>query len=173
MQRRVNRRETEALVARLRQSIPGLVMRTTFIVGFPGESESEFEELHAYIRDARFERAGVFTYSHERDTPAARLEGHLPEELKAERRDRLMQAQQAVAFEWSNAQVGKEMEVLLDGPDPDMPQHFLARGPQDAPDIDAVVRIKGKNLRPGDLVRVKISAADGYDLVGRPLGHGR
>jgi ribosomal protein S12 methylthiotransferase len=173
MQRRVNRRETEALVARLRQSIPGLVMRTTFIVGFPGETQSEFEELHAYVRDACFERAGVFTYSHERDTPAARLEGHLPEETKAERRDRLMQAQQAVAFEWSNAQVGKEMEVLLDGPDPDMPQHFLARGPQDAPDIDAVVRIKGKNLQAGDLVRVKISAADGYDLVGRTLGQGR
>jgi ribosomal protein S12 methylthiotransferase len=173
MQRRVNRRETEALVARLRQSVPGLVMRTTFIVGFPGETEAEFEELHDYIREARFERAGVFTYSHERDTPASRLEGHLPEAVKIDRRDRLMQAQQAIAFEWSDRQVGKEMEVLLDGPDPDMPQHFLARGPQDAPDIDAVVRLKGKNLQPGDLVRIKITAADGYDLVGRPLGHGR
>jgi ribosomal protein S12 methylthiotransferase len=173
MQRRVNRQETERLVGKLREKIPGLVMRTTFIVGFPGETEAEFEELHAYVREARFERAGVFTYSYERDTPAVRLEGHLPEEMKAERRDRLMQAQQAVAFAWSNAQVGKEMEVLLDGPDPEMPSHFLARGPQDAPDIDAVVRLKGKNLHAGDLVRVKITAADGYDLVGRPLGQGR
>src|SRR5206468_9301481 len=100
MQRKVDRRGTEELLARLRQAIPDLALRTTFIVGFPGESDAEFEELCAFVREARFERAGVFPYSLEPGTPAARLPDHLPEEVKAQRRDRLMAAQQAVAFAW-------------------------------------------------------------------------
>jgi ribosomal protein S12 methylthiotransferase len=173
MQRRVNRLATEELLARLRGAIPGLVLRTTFIVGFPGETEQEFEELVAFVRQARFERAGVFPYSFEPGTPATRLDGHLPEEVKAERRDRLMQAQQEVAFAWTAAQVGKEVEALVDGADPDVPNHVLARSHADAPDIDCVVRVKGKNLYAGDLVRVKVTAADGYDLAGRAVGAGR
>jgi ribosomal protein S12 methylthiotransferase len=173
MQRRVDRLATEELLARLRGAIPGLVLRTTFIVGFPGETEQEFEELVAFVRQARFERAGVFPYSFEPGTPATRLDGHLPEEAKAERRDRLMQAQQEVAFAWTAAQVGKEIETIVDGPDPDVPNHVLARSQADAPDIDCVVRVKGKNLHAGDLVRVKVTAADGYDLAGRVLGTGR
>jgi ribosomal protein S12 methylthiotransferase len=167
MQRRVNRAETEELLVRLRNAIPSLALRTTFIVGFPGETEPAFEELLAFVKAARFERAGVFPYSFEPGTPATRLEGHLPEEVKAERRDRLMAAQQDVAFAWSRGQVGKELNVLIDGPDPEVPNHALARSYADAPDIDGVVRVKGKRLHPGDLVRVKVTAADGYDLVAR------
>jgi ribosomal protein S12 methylthiotransferase len=170
MQRRVTRDATEALLGRLRVAVPNLTLRTTFIVGFPGETDAEFEELAAFVRDARFERCGVFPYSLEPGTPAERLPGHLPEAVKLERRDRLMAIQQQVAFDWSAAQVGREVEVIVDGPDPEFANHVHARGVADAPEIDGLVRVKGKNLRPGDLVRAKVTAADGYDLAARAVG---
>jgi ribosomal protein S12 methylthiotransferase len=173
MQRRVNRATTEDLLARLRSAIPNLALRTTFIVGFPGETDAEFEELVAFVRATRFERAGVFPYSFEPGTPATRLDGHLPEETKLERQKELMEAQQEVAFEWSKAQIGREMEVLIDGPDPEIPNHSLGRSHADAPEIDGLVRVKGKGLHAGDLVRVKVTAADGYDLAGRAVSTGR
>jgi ribosomal protein S12 methylthiotransferase len=173
MQRRVNRSATEDLLGRLRQKLPQLTLRTTFIVGFPGETEAEFEELRSFVESTRFERVGVFPYSVEPGTPAIRLDGHLGEEVKLERRNRLMETQQEVAFAWSKQQVGREIEVIVDGPDPEIPNHVLARGHADAPDIDGLVRVKGKNLRAGDLVRVKVTAADGYDLAARALGTGR
>ncbi|MGE3805253.1 MAG: 30S ribosomal protein S12 methylthiotransferase RimO [Gemmataceae bacterium] len=169
MQRRVNRTETEELLGRMRTAIPELVLRTTFIVGFPGETEAEFDELVDFVQETGFERVGVFPYSYEPGTPSVKLDGHLPEEVKEERRDRLMAAQQERAFEWSAAQVGKEMQVIIDGPDPEIPNHSLARSHADAPDIDGLVRVKGKGLQPGDLVRVKIMGADGYDLAARLL----
>jgi ribosomal protein S12 methylthiotransferase len=169
MQRRVNRAGTEELIARLRSAIPGLTLRTTFIVGFPGETEAEFQELADFAVAQRFQRVGVFPYSFEPGTPATKLDGHLPDEIKNERRDQLMQLQQTIALEWSLAQVGKQCEVIVDGPDPEVPNHALARGHADAPEIDCLVRVKGKNLRPGDLVEVKVTAADGYDLVGRAV----
>lgn len=173
MQRRVNRAGTEELLHKLREGIPGLALRTTFIVGFPGETEEEFEELVDFVRETGFERAGVFPYSYEPGTPATRLDGHLPDEVKLERQRRLMEVQQEVAFDWTRRQVGRELEVLIDGPDPELPNQALARSYADAPDIDGVVRVKGKRLRPGDLVRVKITGADGYDLAARALGPGR
>jgi ribosomal protein S12 methylthiotransferase len=173
MQRRVKRAETEDLLMRLRTAIPGLVLRTTFIVGFPGETEAEFEELVEFANQARFERVGVFPYSFEPGTPATRLDGHLPEEVKLDRRNRLMETQQQVALRWARDQVGKEIEVIIDGPDPEVPNHHHARSAADAPEIDCLVRVKGKALEAGDLVRVKVTAADGYDLAGRALGAGR
>ena len=161
------------MLARLRAAIPGLALRTTFIVGFPGETDAEFEELADFVQATRFERLGVFPYSFEPGTPATQLDGHLPEEVKEQRRDRLMQIQQTIALEWSQAQVGKQLLTIVDGPDPEVPNHVLARGHADAPEIDCVVRVKGKNLHPGDLVDVKITAADGYDLVGRTIGQAR
>jgi ribosomal protein S12 methylthiotransferase len=173
MQRRVNRSATEDLLHRLRSAIPDLALRTTFIVGFPGETEAEFEELVDFVRATRFERVGVFPYSFEPGTPATRLDGHLPVEVKLQRQQRLMAVQQEVAFDWSRRQVGRELEVLIDGPDPEVPNYTLARSYADAPDIDALVRVKGKNLHAGDLVRVKITGADGYDLAARALSPGR
>jgi ribosomal protein S12 methylthiotransferase len=170
MQRRVNRASTEELLQRLRRAIPNLTLRTTFIVGFPGETEAEFEELAAFVRAQRFERAGVFPYSFEPGTPATRLDGHWPEEVKQQRRARLMEVQQEVALDWSRQQKGRELEVIIDGPDPEVPNHVLARSHADAPDIDCVVRVKGKGLRAGDLVRVKVTTADDYDLVARAIG---
>jgi ribosomal protein S12 methylthiotransferase len=169
MQRKVGRAATEELLARLRAAVPGLVLRTTFIVGFPGETDAEFEELCDFVRRARFERAGVFPYSLEPGTPAARLPDQLPEEVKARRRDRLMAAQQEVAFAWAAVQVGREVEVIVDGPDPEVPGVVLGRSHADAPEIDCAVRLKGKNLRPGDLVRARVTAADGYDLAARAI----
>jgi ribosomal protein S12 methylthiotransferase len=169
MQRRVNRAETEEVLARLRGAIPNLTLRTTFIVGFPGESEAEFEELCEFVGAARFERAGVFPYSLEPGTPAARLPDHLPEEAKSERRDRLMEVQQEVAFAWARQQVGKEIEAIVDATDPEVPGHVLARSHADAPEIDCTVRVKGRNLRPGDLVRARVTGADGYDLMARAV----
>jgi ribosomal protein S12 methylthiotransferase len=173
MQRRVNRASTEELIGKLRRAMPDLALRTTFIVGFPGETEAEFEELVEFVKASRFERVGVFPYSFEPGTPATRLDGHLPEEVKEERRGRLMEAQQEVAFRWSQAQVGRELDVIIDGPDPELPSHAQGRSYADAPDIDGLVRVKGKRLRAGDIVRAKVTGADGYDLAARALGAGR
>jgi ribosomal protein S12 methylthiotransferase len=169
MQRRVNRAETEELLSRLRRAIPDLALRTTFITGFPGETEAEFSELCDFVQASRFERVGVFPYSLEPGTPAARLPDHVPEEVKQQRRDRLMEIQQEIAFAWTREQVGKELEVIVDGPDAEVPGHMLARGAADAPDIDCVVRLKGKGLRAGDLVRARVTGADGYDLAARAI----
>jgi ribosomal protein S12 methylthiotransferase len=173
MQRRVNRATTEELIGKLRSGIPELAMRTTFIVGFPGETDAEFEELMEFVKASRFERVGVFPYSFEPGTPATRLDDHLPEEVKQERRDRLMEAQQEVAFRWSQEQVGRELEVIIDGLDPEVPGHALGRSYADAPEIDGLVRVKGKRLHAGDVVRVKVTGADGYDLAARAVGPGR
>jgi ribosomal protein S12 methylthiotransferase len=169
MARRVTRAETEELIRKLRKAIPNLALRTTFIVGFPGETEEQFQELCDFVARAEFQRAGVFTYSREPGTPAERLEDHLPEEVKQERRGRLMAIQQRVAFAWSQAQVGKEMDVLIDEADAQTPGWHLGRSYADAPEIDGTVRVKGKGLMPGDLVRAKITAADGYDLLAKSL----
>ena len=114
MQRRVGREETLTLVSKLRQRIGDLVLRTTLITGFPGETDEQFEELVEFVRQQKFERLGVFTYSLEPDTPAARLPDHLPETTKVARRNRLMTEQQAIAFAWNDACRGRQLEVLID-----------------------------------------------------------
>jgi ribosomal protein S12 methylthiotransferase len=144
MSRRVTRQQTVDLIGKLRESIPGLVLRTTFIVGFPGETDEHFEELCDFTKTMHFERAGVFTYSFEPGTPATKLPGHLSEEVKNARRDRLMEVQQSVAFQWSKKQVGQTLDVLIDGPDPELPGWWLGRSYADAPDIDPVVKVKCK-----------------------------
>ena len=127
-------------------------------------------ELGVSHADFRFERVGVFPYSLEPGTPAEKLDGHVPEEVKAARVAAVMEVQQKVAFGWAAGQVGKELPVVIDGPDPEFANHQRGRTWADAPEIDCAVRVKGKNLRPGDFVRVKVAAADGYDLVARAVG---
>lgn len=171
MNRRHTRSQTEAIVDRLRASVPNLVLRTTFIVGFPGETEAEFEELLDYVKTAKFERLGVFPYSFEPDTPAAKLPGHLPDEVKNERRDRVMAAQQEIAFDFNRSLVGRDLDVLIDGPatDPALAAAGLMVGRTyaDAPDVDGVCYVEGPDLEPGDLVRCAIVGTSGYDLVAR------
>jgi ribosomal protein S12 methylthiotransferase len=167
MNRRHTRAETESIIGRLRASIPGLVLRTTFIVGFPGETEGEFEELLAFVAATRFERLGVFTYSYEPGTPAIRLPDHCSEEVKAERREQVMAAQQPIAFGFNQSLVGRQLDVLIDGPSPQIPDGWLGRTYADAPDVDGVTHVEGASLQPGDLARCTIVAADGYDLIAR------
>jgi ribosomal protein S12 methylthiotransferase len=173
MQRRVNRYETEQLLAKLRFGIPNLVMRTTFITGFPGETDADFDELVEFVREQRFERLGVFTYSFEADTPAARLPGHLPEEVKAERRDRLMEVQQEIAFSWNDAQIGRRRDVLVDSAVPEEKNAWVGRSYADAPDVDGVVFVTGSRLTAGAIVSCEIVARSGYDLVGVAVGDPR
>jgi len=169
MQRRVNRRETEVLLERIRRQIPDVVMRTTMIVGFPGETDEQFAELCQFVEKQEFERLGVFTYSFEPDTPAARLEGHLDEETKEARREHLMAIQQEIAFEYSERQVGQRLEVLLDAPLPEEEDVWLGRTIADAPEIDGAVYVTGEGLGEGQLVTCEIVSAQGYDLVGAPV----
>ena len=170
MLRRVDRTETETLLKKLRSELPDLALRTTFIVGFPGETEREYEELKEFVAATKFERLGVFPYSLEPGTPAEKLDGHIPEEVKAARVAGIMEVQQKVAFGWAQSQVGREHPVVIDGLDPEFANHFRGRTYADSPDIDCAIRVKGKGLRPGDFVRVKVTADDGYDLVGRAVG---
>jgi ribosomal protein S12 methylthiotransferase len=173
MQRRVNRRTTQELLAKLRETIEGLVLRTTLIAGFPGETEEQFDELVEFVRHERFERLGVFSYSLEADTPAARLEGHLPEDVKAARRERLMAEQQQIAFAWNADQVGRRRDVLLDAGVAGEKNAWIGRSAADAPDVDPVVYVTGKNLRPGQMLECEIVATSDYDLVGVAVGKPR
>jgi ribosomal protein S12 methylthiotransferase len=173
MQRRVSRQETETLLATLRQRIPNLVMRTTFITGFPGETDAEFAELVEFVGRQRFERLGVFTYSLEPDTPAARLPDHLPEDVKEERRNQLMAVQQQVAFDWNDAQIGRRLDVLIDSAVPGEPNAWIGRSYADAPDVDGVVYVTGEKLSTGALVPCEIVARNDYDLVAAQIGHPR
>jgi ribosomal protein S12 methylthiotransferase len=167
MNRRHTRAETEAILGRLRGAIPGLVMRTTFLVGFPGETEADFEELLEFVSTAKFERLGVFPYSFEPDTPSAKLPGHLPPEVKAERRDRVMAAQQPNAFAFNESLVGRTLDVLIDGPGVDGRPGWTGRTFADAPDVDGLVFVSGSNLESGDLVSCEIVGTEGYDLLAR------
>ncbi len=173
MARKVNRNETETLLAKLRAGIPGLSMRTTFITGFPGETEEQVDELAEFIQQQRFERAGVFTYSYEPSTPSANLPGHLSEDVKEDRRNRLMAAQQEVVFERNDQLVGQQIEVILDVPVEGQANAWIARSHADAPDVDSVVYVTGEGLSSGQIVPVEIVQAHEYDLIAAAVGEPR
>jgi ribosomal protein S12 methylthiotransferase len=173
MQRRVNRADTIDLLAKLRDRIPNLVMRTTIITGFPGETQEEHEELAEFIAEQKFERLGVFTYSFEPDTPAAKLPDHLSEEVKNERRDELMEVQQDVAFDWNDAQVGRKLDVIIDSAVPDEENAWIGRSYADAPDVDGVVYVTGEGISTGSMVPCEIVARSDYDLVGVAIDNPR
>jgi ribosomal protein S12 methylthiotransferase len=174
MQRRVNRTATEDLLGKLRTRIPGLVLRTTFITGFPGETDPQFAELVEFVRQWRFERVGVFTYSLEPDTPAARLDGHLPEAVKTARRDELMRVQQGIAHDHARRQVGRTLDVIVDKRSDERPDVWIARTKADAPDIDCVTWLTAAGSetgRPltGQILPAEVVAAAGYDLAAVPV----
>lgn len=164
MQRRVNSEQTKELVGKLRERIPNLVMRTTFIAGFPGETDAQFEELRDFVAETRFERMGVFTYSLEPGTPAVKLDGHLPEEVKEQRRDELMALQQQIAFEHAESLIGFELDVLIDEQVEE--GVWVGRTFADAPEIDSSVFVSGGDLQPGDMIPVEIVDRQDYDLIG-------
>jgi ribosomal protein S12 methylthiotransferase len=169
MSRRVTRESTIEMVTMMRQTIPNLVLRTTMIAGFPGETDEQFDQLEEFVDSMHFERLGVFTYSIESDTPAARLDEHLPERIKKERRKRLMAVQQKNAFEWCAKQQGKRLNVLLDKPVDGASNSWIGRSYADAPDVDACVFVtpsEDLQLRAGDMVECEIVSSKEYDLIG-------
>jgi ribosomal protein S12 methylthiotransferase len=170
MRRRVNRAEIERLLDRLRERIDSLVLRTTLIAGFPGESEEQFEELLEFVRQRRFERLGVFAYCDEPGTAAADFGGQLSAEVKQSRRDQLLAAQQEIAFAWNSSQVGRRIDILIDRDIPGERHAYLGRSYADAPEVDGVVYVTGKGLSPGQIVPAEIVAFREYDLIGAAVG---
>ncbi len=176
MARRVSPEDTRRLITRLRERIDDLVLRTTFITGFPGETDEQFEELVEFVQASRFERLGVFTYSLEPDTPAAKLPGHLPDEVKAQRRDQLMAVQQQLAFDWCKSQIGNALEVIIDRPVDESKNVWIGRTFADAPDVDAVAYVTGRPRHPlaaGQIVPVEVVSHQEYDLVATAIGAAR
>lgn len=166
MGRRTSQEQLRTMIAHMREAIPDLVLRTTLITGFPGETEQDFAELFDFVDEMEFERLGVFTYSPEEDTPAAGFPGQVPEEEKNRRRDALMELQQAIAFERSASMVGKVLEVMIEGKVADEPA-YVGRSYMDAPNVDGYVFVNtGELLMSGDFVRVRITGSVEYDLIG-------
>ena len=165
MGRKITRAKTEALLSALRARVPGIALRTTFIVGFPGETDKDFSELLNFVRQARFDHLGAFMYSDEDGTPAARLPGKIPETVKRERRHALMSLQQGISKEKLAACKGTELTVLIEGPALNPRYAVQARSQFQAPEVDGVVLLKEK-LPAGSLVRVKIQRPLTYDLIG-------
>ncbi len=169
------KRETDGtyirrLVARFREQIPGVAIRTTFIVGFPGETDGQTEELAEFMRETRFERVGIFPYSPEPKTSAERMPDQVPEEVRKERLNRLMKLQQEISAENNQKLVGKEIEVMVDEPDPSDPQVYIGRTFADAPEVDNQVFVKSAVfLSKGQFVRAKVVDSYEYDLVAEIL----
>lgn len=165
MNRRMGSTELKSLVKKLRDRIPGVVIRTTFIAGLPGEGEDEFAELCDFVREQRFERLGCFSFSPEEDTPAFNME--FPDEDQRKRRaEHIMDLQRSIAEEISASNIGQTLTVLCEGYDPEIGA-YVGRSYMDAPDVDTRVMIKSdKELSPGDMPLVKITASEGYDLWG-------
>jgi ribosomal protein S12 methylthiotransferase len=161
MKRETSSEHIESLVRRIREGIPGISLRTTFIVGFPGETEEEFEYLLDFIKRTRFERLGVFTYSQEEGSRAGKMEGQLPAKVKEARYKKAMKLQQRIAQEVSAAQVGKVYRALVEQP-------LVARGEADAPDIDGRILLK-KPAPVGEFVNVRVTGTQVYDLVGEVI----
>jgi ribosomal protein S12 methylthiotransferase len=160
------------LTETLRHRVPGIALRTTFIVGFPGETDAQFETLCRFVRDAAFEHVGVFTYSEEKGTPAAALPDDVPAAVKEERRARLMEIQAAFATRRNRALIGRTLEVMVEGTHEESDLLLSGRTESQAPEIDGRVILTDapRPLRAGEFVQVRIERADAYDLVGAATG---
>lgn len=166
MHRHITKEETYALIEEIRRQVPGIHLRTTLMVGFPGETDEDFDELMQFVRWARFERMGAFAYSEEQGTPSARLyEDNVPEEIKQERLSRLMRLQQRISAEIQQEKVGKELKVIIDRLEGDW---YVGRTEFDSPEVDPEVLISASTdgIRPGMFCRVNITQAEDFDLYG-------
>jgi ribosomal protein S12 methylthiotransferase len=152
-------------VEQLRAAMPEIAIRTTFLVGYPDETEVEFQTLLDFVAEMRFDRVGVFTYSHEAGTPAARLEDNVPPEVKKERRERLMAVQQPISLAKNQAFVGRTLDILVEGRAEGL---SVGRSYRDAPEIDGLVLVQAE-LPVGKIVPVHVTSALEYDLVGEPV----
>jgi ribosomal protein S12 methylthiotransferase len=166
MRRAVTARRMKDIVAQFRGAIPELTIRTTVLVGFPGETEAAFDNLLAFVEDAAFDRLGVFTYSVEEGTPAATMPDHVPAEVMAERAQQVQELQDRLVWPRQKALVGTSQTVLVDGPSEDPTFPFEGRTAGQAPEIDGVVYLRNRKLTPGRFADVRIVEVDGYELVG-------
>ena len=173
MARKTTRSLQEEILGSLRARIDNLVVRTTMITGFPGETDDDFDQLADFAAKQRFEHLGVFTYSVEEDTPAAKLPDRVPAEIAQQRHDTLMGIQQEIAFEWSQSRVGSVEDVIIDSPLADQEGVWIGRTRAEAPDIDGIVYVSGagadSEIGVGSIARCEIVAADGYDIIAAPL----
>ena len=165
MRRGTTHEKTDALLAKFRKEVPGMTIRTSLIVGYPGETEEDFQELKDWVSDTKFDRLGVFTYSHEENTHAFLLEDDVPEEVKHQRAEEIMEVQSDISYQLNQKKVGKTIKVLFDRKEG---EYFIGRSEFDSPDVDNEVLVKAKDIyvRMGDFANVKITHADHYDLYG-------
>ena len=166
MGRRTTKAELVEIIEKLRSEIPDIILRTTLITGFPGETEEDHQELMDFVNQMEFDRLGVFTYSQEEDTPAASMEGQIPEELKEERKDQLMELQQEISLEKGQQRVGQVVSVMIEG-QISGESAYIGRTYGDAPKVDGYIFVQtGELLVTGDFVNVRITGALEYDLIG-------
>ena len=168
MRRGTSQKKTTSLIKKIRKKVPGIILRTTLIVGYPGETEEDFEILKNWVKEMRFERLGCFTYSHEENTHAFKLHDNVPEEVKQERSNIIMDVQSQISWENNQACVGKIFRCLIDRKEG---LNFIGRTFMDSPDVDNEVLIDAKNfyLKSGQFVNIKITEATDYDLIGIPI----
>ena len=166
MGRKTDQASLRAMIGRLREEIPDICLRTTLISGFPGETQEDFEELYNFVDELEFDRLGVFPYSREEDTVAAAMEDQVPEEVKCQRRDELMELQQEIAFEKAKDMIGRELVVMIEGKVADE-DTYVARTYRDAPNVDGYLFVNSTaSFMTGDLVKVQVTDANEYDLIG-------
>ena len=166
MGRRTTKEELKQIVSDLRTAIPDIILRTTLITGFPGETQEDHEELMDFIDEMEFDRLGVFTYSPEEDTPAASMPDQIPEEVKEDRQAELMELQQEISFDKGNERIGKEVLVMIEGKVADE-NAYVGRTYGDAPNVDGYIFINtDEELMTGDIVKVRVTGAYEYDLIG-------
>ena len=166
MGRRTSKEQLEEIIEKLRKEIPDIAVRTTLITGFPGETEEQHQELVDFVDEMEFDRLGVFTYSPEEDTPAAEMEGQIPEEVKEDRQAEIMELQQEIAFEQAEDMVGKEVLVMIEGKVADE-NAYVGRTYKDAPNVAGLIFVNTEEeLMSGDFARVKVTGAAEYDLIG-------
>ncbi len=166
MRRGINREKTVQLIKDIREKIPDIAIRTTLIAGYPGEDQEDFNEMYNWVEEMRFDRLGIFTYSHEENTHAYQLEDDVPEKLKKERADAIMELQAGISYDLNQKKVGKKLKVLIDRIEGD---YFIGRTEFDSPDVDNEVLIKKNDtnyMRIGEFIDVVIVSADHFDLYG-------
>lgn len=169
MNRRTTKEEIVNLIENIRKRIPGVVLRTSVITGFPGETDKDFNELLKFLSQTRFERLGAFIYSKEEKTAAARLKNQIPEKIKCKRLEDLMKLQQKISYDINKDYLGKTIDVLIDEKIPNEANRFSGRTQGDAPDVDGVVYVTGEDLKIGEFYNVKVTDTLEYDLAGEAL----
>ena len=166
MNRHGNRQVLSDLIKKLRDRIPGICIRTTFITGFPGETDEQFEELAEFVKEMKFDRMGCFTYSPEENTPAATFENQIDEDVKVHRGELIMDAQYGIVIECNKQLIGKKFKVLVDGIDEETGL-YIGRSYRETPEIDSAISFTSERpLLPGEFVEVEITDFNDYDLIG-------